>query len=74
MIPGTAIMAKKKAPSAKVEPTDDRVVIVHLKGSPAYAEWLDNMNKRTHIAKATLVRVALADYAQRNGHPAPPEL
>ncbi len=67
-------MAKKKGPPAKGEPADERVVIVHLKGSPAYAEWLDQLNKRTHITKATLFRLAMADWAQKNGHPAPPEM
>jgi hypothetical protein len=67
-------MAKKKAPAAKSESTGDRVVIIHLKGSPEYAEWLDQVHKKTHIAKATLFRVAMAEWAERNGHPAPPEI
>jgi hypothetical protein len=72
--PGTAIMAKKKGSTAKGEPADERVVIVHLKGSPAYAEWLEQVHKKTHIAKATLFRLAMSEWADRNGHPAPPEM
>lgn len=67
-------MAKKKAPARKDEPADERVVIVHLKGSPAYAAWLDQVHKQTHIAKATLIRLALSEWARNNGHPVPPEI
>ena len=74
MIPGAAVMPKKNTSTAKGEPADERVVIVHLKGSTAYAEWLDQLNKSTHIAKATLFRIAMADWAKANGHPAPPEM
>jgi hypothetical protein len=71
---GTVVMAKKKAPAAKSEPAEERVVIIHLKGSPAYAEWLDQVHKTTHIAKATLFRLAMSEWARKNGHPAPPEM
>ena len=67
-------MAKKKAPAAKSEAADERVVIVHLKGSPAYAAWLDEINKSTHIAKATLFRVAMSEWAKNHGHALPPEI
>lgn len=70
----TLLMAKKKSPPAKVAPADDRVVIVHLKGSSAYAEWLENIHKRTHIAKSTLFRLSMAEWAQRNGYSTPPEI
>jgi hypothetical protein len=67
-------MAKKKPTTSKGDPADERVVIVHLKGSPAYAEWLDQVHKKTHIAKATLFRLAMAEWAEKNGHPTPPEM
>ena len=70
-------MAKKKVPPpapAKSEPADERVVIVHLKGSPAYAEWLEGLHRKTHIAKAALFRLSMAEWAERNGHAAPPEM
>lgn len=74
MSPGAATMAKKKSPSAKEDTADDRVVIVHLKGSAAYAAWLTDLHKKTHIAKATLFRLAMAEWAEKHGHPAPPEI
>ena len=64
----------KKAASPKAEPTDERVVIVHLKGSTAYAAWLEEIHKTTHIAKATLFRLAMADWAKKSGHRSPPEI
>ena len=72
---GAALMAKKNAMPTKAEPTgDDRVVIVHLKGSTTYAQWVEHIHKSTHIAKASLFRLAMADWARANGHPAPPEI
>ncbi len=80
---GVLPVAKKKSPVAKAEPTEERVVIAqpteervviaHLKGSPEYAEWLDSLHKQTHIPKAALFRLAMAEYAKANGHEAPPE-
>lgn len=73
MEPGTVTMAKKRPAPAKGDAGDERVVIVHLKGSPAYAAWLDQVHKNTHIAKATIFRLAMAEWAKANGHPEPPE-
>lgn len=44
-----------------------------IKGTVAYSEWLDAINRKTHIPKAALFRLAMAEWAERNGHPAPPE-
>lgn len=62
---------KKGLPADSQEP---RVAIIHLKGSPTYAEWLDEAHKKTHIAKATIFRVAVAEWAERNGLSKPPEI
>ena len=69
-------MAKKKSASSDTlpAPTPDRVVIIHLKGSSEYAAWLDSLSEETHIAKATLFRVAMAEYAKNHGHDAPPSM
>src|SRR5262249_44792244 len=72
--PGIGVMAKKKPPIPKPDASDERVVIVHLKGSPAYADWLDRVHKSTHIPKASMFRLAMSEWAQRNGHPAPPDM
>jgi hypothetical protein len=47
--------------------------VIHLKGSRDYQAWLSALSKTTHIPAAVIVRLALADWAARNGHPIPPE-
>lgn len=66
---GAKSPAKKAASVA-----DERVVIIHLKGSPAYAEWLDQFHQETRLPKATLFRWAMAEFAKTKGRPAPPEI
>lgn len=77
MTGGTAMMGRPKkgaeGPAAGKSP-DDRVAIIHLKGTPEYAMWLDGVHRKTHIPKATIIRLAVAEWAARNGHPVPPEL
>jgi hypothetical protein len=80
---GTIHMAKRKAVPSKPSPPTatpvadhpeaDRTVIVHLKGTPEYAAWIDDLNKRTHIPKAALFRLAMSAYAKAQGYPLPPE-
>lgn len=53
---------------------DDRVAIIHLKGTPAYTAWLDEANRKTHIPKAAIFRLALIDWAEKNGLKPPPEM
>ena len=66
---------KKGADKPVKEPNPDaRVAIIHLKGTEEYAAWLDSLSDETHIAKATLFRVAMAEYAKNHGHPAPPAM
>lgn len=47
--------------------------IIHLKGSPEYVAWLRGVHKATYIPRATIFRLALAEWAAKHGHPAPPE-
>jgi hypothetical protein len=54
--------------------TDERTVVVHLKGSKAYAKWLDEASDKTHIPKAVIIRLALAGWAQENKLPTPPKM
>jgi hypothetical protein len=72
---GVELMARAKQRAGKPvpKPADDRVAIIHLRGTPGYAEWLAAVHRRTHIPKATIVRLALAEWAGRHGHPTPPE-
>lgn len=76
MSPGVEVMGRpKRGVAKKVErPPDERVAIIHLKGTPAYAEWLDAVHRKTDIPKAVIIRRAIALWAERFGHPEPPEL
>lgn len=76
MAPGAGVMAPpKKAKEDKAPPQpDERVAIIHLKGSSEYAAWLEAAHRKTHIAKTSIVRLALAEWAERNGITPPPEL
>jgi hypothetical protein len=51
-----------------------RQVIAHIKGTPAYAAWLDAVHEKSHIPKAALFRLGVEEWAERNGYPKPPEL
>ena len=53
---------------------DDRSNVIVLKGSPEYVKWFDDLHEKTHIAKATMVRLALAEWAKKQGHTDPPEM
>lgn len=64
---------EKKKPQKPVA-GGDRVAIINLKGSEEYAEWLDRLYRKTHIAKATIVRLALEEYAKNHQHEPPPEI
>lgn len=53
----------------------NRQLIIHVKGSRAYATWLEDAHRKTHIAKATIVRLAIAEWAAKQGYDVlPPEL
>ena len=57
-------MAKKKP----VDPAKPgRVSVVHLQGSVDEYNWLEDAHKKTHIAKATIVRLALTDWGKTKG-------
>ena len=74
MVYGLVVMAKKKPRSADPESGSDRVVIIHLKGSGVYSDWLDRLNKHTSIPKAQMFRLAMIDYAKKIGFEQPPEM
>jgi hypothetical protein len=61
-------------PDAVEAMADGRVFVIHLKGSPAYKEWLDGISDETLIPVASIVRDALAKWAKRRGYSDPPEL
>lgn len=65
---------KGAKPKAEDRSPEDRPTVINLKGTNEYIDWIDDLHRRTHIPKATIVRLALAEWAERHGHPAPPEL
>jgi hypothetical protein len=65
---------KKKPGKAPERPAaEERVVIVHLKGSRAFAEWLDQAHEDTSIPKAAIIRIALRLWAEQTGRTPPPK-
>lgn len=69
-MPASTVMARKKTEVPKV--TDDRVVIITLKDTEDYRDWVDGLSRDTLIPVATIVRDALAKWAADRGLPAPP--
>ena len=45
-----------------------RTTIINLKGSDAQSAWLESVHRKTHIPKTTIVRLALAAWAEANEH------
>jgi hypothetical protein len=52
---------------------DNRVMVIALKGSPEFRDWLSAVSKKSRIPATSIVEVALAEWASRNGHSEPPE-
>ena len=61
-------MAKKKAVGSPEEKVG-RVSVIHLQGPAEEKDWLTLANKRTHLPKATIVRLALRDWGAGKGLP-----
>ena len=76
MTTGVAVMGRPKANKGDETPRErnDRETVIHLKGSPEYVDWLEAAHKKTRLPKATIIRIAVEEWAARNGHPKPPEL
>ena len=65
---------KKSDPPKPKRPPDERMAIIHLKGTAAYAEWLDAAHKKTRLPKATIFRIGVELWADSVGLKRPPEL
>jgi hypothetical protein len=67
----------RKTAKGNPEPPEDRSereTVIHMKGSAEYVAWLDDVHRKTHIPKVQIFRLAIAEWAERNGHPTPPEI
>jgi hypothetical protein len=68
---------RRKSPKRAPAPSEDRSereTVIHMKGSGDYVAWLDYLHRKTHIPKVQIFRLAIAEWAERNGHSAPPEI
>ena len=69
-------MAKKKAasPTKKTAATESEghIAAVVLKSSPEYRQWLLGISRDSLIPVASIVRDALAKWAESRGHSPPP--
>lgn len=70
---GRPLLASANPDAVEAMPHGGRASIILLKGTPEYATWLDEFHRTTHIPKATIVRLAMAEWAVTHGYPAPPE-
>jgi hypothetical protein len=69
---GVRTVAKKKAsdaPPDKSVETAARVSVIHLQGPLDERDWLTLANKKTHLPKATIVRLALTEWGAGKGLP-----
>lgn len=73
---GAGLMARPKKTDKAPPPEErgERETVIHMKGSPEYVDWLESVHKATHIPKVQIVRLALVDWAKKNGHKSPPEI
>jgi hypothetical protein len=75
---GVSLMGRPKRltgkPPAPPEDRGERETIIHMKGSPEYVDWVESIHRKTHIPKVQIFRIAVAEWAERHGHEAPPEI
>lgn len=64
-------MAKKQAGDSAPSEGEgaSRVSVIHLQGPVEERDWLTGANKKTHLPRATIVRLALRDWGAANGLP-----
>jgi hypothetical protein len=70
---GVQAMVKEKKVLVE-QPDNDRVSVIHLKGSKAYRKWLADATRETKYPQAVIVRWAVAQWAESQGLNPPPEL
>lgn len=72
-MPGASLMARPKGRPKRrgdlLPSQAARVTVINLKGTQEQADWLEAVNRKTHIPKAAIVRLALELWGEKNGHP-----
>jgi hypothetical protein len=75
---GVWMMGRPKKTAQRKPPLHEdegkRETVIHMKGSAGYTAWLDDVHRKTHIPKVQIFRIAVAEWAERHGHTAPPEI
>jgi hypothetical protein len=70
----SVLAGKRRPPASQAANELERATIINMKGSSAYAQWLEGAHKTTHIPKVQIFRLAVAKWAHDEGLPAPPEI
>jgi hypothetical protein len=73
---GTTSRSRKQAKPDQSPQSEgaERETVVNMKGSSEYVAWLDTVHRKTHIPRVQIFRLAIAEWAEKHGHPAPPEI
>ena len=71
---GVALKKRRIPATPPAAPEAERETIVNMKGSPEYSAWLEEIPRKTHIPTVQIFRVAVADWARKNGYRMPPEI
>lgn len=66
-------MAKKTPTKASAAEKLVQASVINLKGSEEYRDWLKAAAKQTRYPAATIVRMALEMWAEKEGVEAPPD-
>lgn len=64
--------APTPTPSQTASPLRVQLSVIHLKGSKEFRDWLSGLSEETHIPAASIVRLALTEWAANHGHKPPP--
>ncbi len=66
---GRGVAKKKTDETLKPKPSEagGRVSVIHLQGPIEERDWLTVANKKTHLSKATIVRLALREWGTSKG-------
>jgi hypothetical protein len=66
---GASNVAKKKAEAEK--PTDDRDIVLSMKGTSAFRDWLTELAESERMKVVPLMERAIVEYARKVGFPKP---
>ena len=61
------VMAKKKAKPAKPEPIDLRQIVISMKGTAGFRDWLNELADHERVTSVAVIERALVEYAANHG-------